>query len=386
MNKNTTVLNNLLSHFPRSDFEKAVKEHGGDKGVRTLGCLEFFKGLLFGQVTQAFSVREIESSLQVNASKLYHCGMKPISRSTLCDALEKRDCQIFEKTFYALVSKAQQLSARFQKKFKNPLKVIDASTMEVSVNRFPWAKFRTTKGAVKIHVRLNGDAGFPEAVRMTNGAVHEVNQMSVLSQEKQCIYVLDRGYVDFKRLHGIHLNQSFFVTRMKENCHYDLVGARSYSQTGPIRFDSLVRLSGDQSSKDYPDDLRRIEYHDSETNLDYVFMTNAFDLPAQEIADIYKARWQIELFFKWMKQNLKIKTFWGTSSNAVYTQLWVALITYLLLWISKVENSITPTIQRILQAMKTAIFANTTISQLFEPPPKHTKEPDTQLCFQGLTN
>jgi Transposase DDE domain/Domain of unknown function (DUF4372) len=384
--KATTVLSNLLSHFPRSEFENAVRKHGSDKGVRVLSSFDLFKTLLYGQITSAFSVREIESSLSAHASTLYHNGMKPVSRSTLCDALEKRSPAVFEDTFQALVARARMVAGNAKKRFKNPLRIIDASTIELCLARFDWAKFRSTKGAVKVHLRLDGDHFFPDQVQMTSGAVHEVKQMAGLSRESGNIYVMDRGYVDFKKLYGINLAGSIFVTRMKENCQYDQTKPRWFSAKEPVRFDQEIRLSSENGAKDYPEVLRRITYHDDETGKDYAFMTNDLDRPAQEIADIYKARWQVELFFKWIKQNLKIKTFWGTSQNAVFTQIWVALIVFMLLWISKVVDALQASPQRILQLLKTSLLIRRSIADLLlRPSPPGGPDP-CQLTLQGLRN
>jgi len=386
MKNPTTVLGNLLSHFPRSEFEKAVQELDGNKGVRSFSSFDMFKTLLYGQVTGAFSVREIESSLAAHGSGLYHAGMKPVRRSTLCDALKKRNPLIFEQAFEALVFKARQLSSKAGRRFKNPLRVIDASTIELCLSRFDWAKFRTTKGAVKLHVGFDGDHCFPQQVRMTTGAVHEVKELSALSQESGMVYVVDRGYVDFKQLHNINLAKSTFVTRMKENCQYDHVRLRSFSQIEPIRFDAEIRLSSEKAKKNYPETIRKVTYHDEETNRDYEFMTNDFELSAQDIADIYKARWQVELFFKWIKQNLRIRTFWGTSRNAVFTQLWVALIVFMLLWISKTIDAVTASPQRILQLLKTLLLAKRSIPDLFRGPSPPEAVDLQQLCLQGFKN
>jgi len=384
--KSSTVLSNLLSHFPRSEFEKAVRKHKSDKGVRVLSSFDLFKTLLYGQITSAFSVREIESSLSAHAAQLYHTGMKPVSRSTLCDALEKRSPAVFEDTFQALVAKARILSGKAKKRFKNPLKIIDASTIELCLARFDWAKFRSTKGAVKVHLRLDGDHFFPDQVQMTSGAIHEVKKMADLSQEPGNIYVMDRGYVDFKRLYDINLAGSVFVTRMKGNCQYDQTRARSFSAKEPVRFDEEIRLASENGAKDYPEVLRRITYHDDETGKDYAFMTNDLDRPAQEIADIYKARWQVELFFKWIKQNLKIKTFWGTSQNAVFTQIWVALIVFMLLWISKVVDALAASPQRILQLLKTSLLTRRSIADLLLRPSPPGRPDPYQLSLGGLRN
>jgi hypothetical protein len=384
MSHTTTILGNLLSHLERSDFEKAVCEHLGDKRIRTLSTFDLLKTLVYGQLTSAYSVREIESSLAINHTKLYHCGLKSVKRSTLCDALEKRDHHIFEIAFNSLSTKAKLVAGTSGRRFKNPLKIIDATTIELCLERFNWAKFRTTKGAVKLHLKLDGDFLYPEQATITTGSVHEVNEMASLCQKQQEIYVMDRGYVDYNRLYSIELSSSYFVTRMKSNCDYGVEKKLFSSKTGAIRYDGIIRLNSKNGRESYPKPIRKICYHDEEYDRNYVFITNNFELSAQEISDIYKSRWQVELFFKWIKQNLKIKTFWGTSKNAVFIQIWVALIVALLIWIHKVLEGISVSAQRIIQAMKTTIFTRGTIRELFYK----EKEPEipisTQLCFQGF--
>ncbi len=384
MKNPTTVLSNLLSHFPRSEFDKSVRDLKADHRVRTFKSFDLLKVLIYGQVTHAFSVREIEGSLAAHGTGLYHAGMKPVKRSTLCDALDKRDPGIFEQAFNALVSKARVLSANSGLRFKNPLRVIDATTIELCLSRFDWAKFRSTKGAVKLHVALNGDHCFPEQVRMTTGSVHEVNEMTELTLGPGKMNVLDRGYVDFKRLHKINLAGSYFVTRMKGNCQWDLVKPISFSDQGAVKFDAVVRFSSQKAKEKYPNDIRQVTYHDAESDRSYDFMTNDFTSSAQEIADVYKARWQVELFFKWIKQNLKIKTFWGTSRNAVFTQLWVALIVFMLLWIVKHTNKLVATPQRILQLLKTTLLKRRSIEELFEEPDPPDKVDSKQLELKEL--
>jgi len=386
MSNNTTVLGNLLSHLERSDFERAVREYTGDRRVRTLSTFDLLKTLIFGQVTSAYSVREIESTLAVNSSKLYHCGLKLVKRSTLCDALEKRDHRIFETTFNSLVAKANQITCKKGRRFKNPLKIIDASTIDLCLDRFNWAKFRATKGAVKLHLKLDGDMLYPEQVTLTTGDIHEVNEMASLCKKKGDIYVMDRGYIDYKRLYDIELAEAFFVTRMKSNCDYELVKKLFSSKTGSIRYDGIIRLRSKKSAENYPKIIRKVRFHDDEEGREYVFITNNFDLSAQEIADIYKSRWQIELFFKWIKQNLKIKTFWGTSKNAVFIQIWVALIVYLLLWLHRNMDGINVSAQRIIQSMKTTILTRGTIRELFVVKHNLNIVLTNQLYFSGLGN
>jgi len=386
MTNHNTILGNLLSHLERSDFEKSVREYDGDKRIRKLSTFNLLKTLIFGQVTSAFSVREIESSLEINTSKLYHCGLKPVRRSTLCDALEKRNHRIFEAAFNGLAATARQLAGSQGRRFKNPLKIIDASTIDLCLDRFDWAKFRTTKGAVKIHLKLDGDTLYPEQAMLTTGAVHEVNEMSGLCNKSGEIYVMDRGYVDYKRLYEIELAESIFVTRMKSNCDFEMEKHLFHSENGPIRYDGIIRLISYRGSKSYPKSMRMVRYHDAEYDRYYVFITNSLTHTAQEIADIYKSRWQVELFFKWIKQNLKIKTFWGTSKNAVFIQIWVALIVSLLLWLHKNIDGIEASGQRIIQAMKTTIFSRKTIRELFIPDKPLEPLSNCQLYFRGFGN
>jgi hypothetical protein len=385
MKKYTTVMADLLSIFPRSEFEDAISDFSGDRRTRTLGCFDLLKSLLYGQVIGAFSVREIESSLAINATRLYHCGMKPVRRSTLCDAMGCRDPRIFERAFEGLVGKANRLSSEQKLRFKNPLKIIDATTIDVCLNRFEWAKFRTTKGAIKLHVAINGDGCFPEQVHLTNGDVHEVGELSSMHFARGDIVVMDRGYLDYNRLRHMDLREVCFVTRLKSNSDVEIVTTIAQSTTEAVRGDYRIKLRGIKSRESYSAQLRMVAYHDEEHDRDYRFVTNNFELAAQEIADIYKARWQIELFFKWIKQNLKIKTFWGTSQNAVRIQIWAALILYLLLWIKKAMDGIGVSLQRLLQILKTTILGKGTMDDLFRMP---CAPPDSllsdQLLFEAL--
>jgi len=384
MSNNTTVLANLLSHLDRSDFESSVLEFKGDFKTKTLSTFNVLKTLIYGQVTSSFSVREIESSMTANSSKLYHCGLSPVKRSTLCDALKNRDYRIFERTFASLADKAKIIAGNKGKRFKNPLKIIDASTIDLCLSKFDWAKFRTTKGAVKLHLKLDGDSLFPEQAILTTGSVHEVTQMSKLCYKAGEIYVFDRGYVDYKRLYDIEIAKSFFVTRMKINGQHEIVECFYKSKTGAIRLDASIKLTTKKGAKDYPSVLRIVCYHDDENDRDYTFLTNNFDLSAQEIADIYKSRWQVELFFKWIKQNLKIKTFWGTSKNAVFIQIWTALIVSLLLWIHKALSNLEVSSQRILQILKTTILTKNSIIGLFDSNGPPAAVVSDQLYFEGF--
>jgi hypothetical protein len=384
MTKHTTVLASLLRYLSRSDFENAVEAHKTDKGVRRMSTWDYFKIMIYGQLSRCFSVREIGDSMAANAKSLYHAGLKPAKRSTLCDAMEKRSHKVFQTVFHTVVGKAQQLAGRMRKKFNDPLRIIDSTMLSLCLSKCPWAVFKQAKGAAKIHLKLDGDSLTPLDACLTNGKVHDVKKILWLCDESEVIYVLDRGYVDYKSLYNLELNDSIFVTRMKSNGTYKRVRILNYDDNVNIISDMIIELTGNVTRKQYPKPLRKIKYHDPETNRIYEFITNDLEREAQEVADIYKERWQIELFFKWMKQNLNIKTFWGTSENAVYTQIWIALIVSVLLWICKTLDGITDTASQLLHKMKTTLLTRQSILELCSnrPPPK--KPPSLQLALEGF--
>ena len=333
MTKYTTVFGDLLRHFSRSDFEAAVLGYKADFKVRVLSCYELLKAMIYGQVSGCFSVREIEASMKANRNRLYHAGIKtPIKRSTFCDALEKKQHRIFQSAFHAMTEKAQKIAGRMKKKFHDPLRIIDASIISLCINRFDWAKYRKTKGAVKLHLNFDGDKLMPYDAVLTEGKVHEAQKMLHLCHESGVLYVMDRGFMDYKSLYSIELQGSIFVTRVKENIAYKRVHINPHAKDGPILSDVLIELTGPMTKAYYPALMRKIKYYDEETKKIYEFLTNDLKREAQEIAAIYKERWEVELFFKWIKQHLKVKSFWGTSMNAVYSQIWVALILTILLW------------------------------------------------------
>ena len=357
MTKYTTVFGNLLRHFSRSDFDTAVSGYNADYRTRVLSCYDLFKTMLYGQVSGCFSVREIEASMNANGNRLYHTGLKkPVKRSTFCDALEKRRSDIFESAFHAMTVKAQKTADMKNKKFKDPLRIIDATVIPLNINRYDWAKYRKTKGAIKLHLNLDGDNFMPYDAVFTDGKKHEAKQMQHLCQESGVIYVMDRGYVDYKSLHCIEIQGSIFVTRVKDNASYKRIHINPHNKDESIKSDVLIELIGPVVKNDYPEPLRKIKYYDEKTNKTYEFLTNDLKRDALEIAEIYKERWEVELFFKWIKQNLKIKSFWGTSMNAVYSQIWVALILTILLWINKIINGIDISIHKILIMIRSTLF------------------------------
>ena len=362
MTKHTTVFGDLLRYFSRSDFDKAVKDHNGDFRVRTLYCYDVFKTMLYGQVSECFSVREIEASMKANMNRLYHTGLKQgIKRSTFCDALEKRPHEMYKSVFYAMVDRAQGIAGKMKKKFTDPLRIIDATVISLCLKRFNWAKYRKSKGAVKLHLNLDGDNLILFDAYLTDGKVHEARQMSNLCQEEGVIYAMDRGYVDYKSLYSIELQNSIFVSRVKSNSAYKRIHNNPRTLDGPILSDVLIELTGPVTKKHYPAPLRKIKYRDSETGKVYEFLTNDMKREAEEIAAIYKERWEVELFFKWIKQHLKVKSFWGTSMNAVYSQIWVALILTILLWINRTLNGLSASAYKLLIMMKSTLLTKNSL-------------------------
>jgi len=385
MTKYTTVFNSLLRPLSRSDFQSAVKELKGDFKVRHFTCYDLFKSMLYGLLAGCFSVREIETSMNVNNNRLYHSGLKAIKRSTFCDALEKRGHEVFQKVFNNMVEKAQGIGSRLHKKFKDPLRIIDATVISLCLKRFDWAKYRTAKGAVKLHLNLDGDKNIPFEACLTVGKIHDVKELGNLAQESGVIYTMDRGYVDYKSLYSIELAGSIFVTRMKSNGVHKRIKNNPRDKEGPVLSDVLIELTGTQTKKNYPKPLRKVKYYDSESKKTYEFITNDLERSAVEIAMIYKERWEVELFFKWIKQHLKIKSFWGTSENAVYTQIWVALILTILLWIIKTVDGIQKSAHELLITIKAALLTkNSLVGLCTNIPMPEIPDDSYQPLLQGV--
>jgi hypothetical protein len=351
----------MLRPLSRSEFENAVSGYKGDFRIRVMSCWDVFKTMVYAFIANCFSVREIEASMRANGSRLYHAGLKQIKRSTFCDALEKRRHDIFRSVFHMLVGKAQAISGRMKKKFKDPLRITDATIISVCLARIDWAKYRKAKGAVKLHLNLDGDTCIPYNAYVTPGKVHEVNVMESLTEETGVIYVLDRGYVDYNSLYSIELRGSVFVTRMKSNGAFKRIHNNTHKEEGPVQSDVLIELTGTAAKSAYPKPLRKIKYKDPETKKVYEFLTNDLGREAEEIAEIYKERWEVELFFKWIKQHLKIKSFWGTSINAVYSQIWVALILTILLWINRTVDGITASPYELMILMKSTLLTKNSL-------------------------
>jgi hypothetical protein len=384
MTKHTTVFASLLRHLSRSDFESAISGYKADFKTRRLRCWDLFKSMIYAQISGCFSVREIEASMRASGNRLYHAGLKPVKRSTFCDALEKRQNGIFQSVFHDVVDKAQRIAGRAKKKFKDPLRIIDTSLIPLCIKCFDWAKYRTTKGAVKLHLSLDGDNRIPFDTCLTNGKAHEAGQMQRLCQESGVIYVMDRGFIDYKALYAVEKQGSFFITRVKSNMKYKRIKNNWHADDGKVVSDVQIELTGLVTKGYYPKVLRKVKYRDPDTYKVYEFLTNDLEREAGEIAAIYKERWEVELFFKWIKQHLKIKSFWGTSENAVYSQIWVALILTVLLWIAKTLDGIASSAYELLIMMKATLLTKNSLTGLCTniPPPPSARE--VQPVLEGF--
>lgn len=339
MRKLETIFGELLKLVPRYQFEKAVQQYQGDRYVKSYTTWHQYITILFSQIKQKDSIRDIVTGWDAFESRWYHLGMPAIYRSTFSDANNKRDYQIFESLFYHLLSRCRDYTPKHRFKFNNPLFSLDASVIDLCLSVFPWAKFRKTKGAIKMHCLYDHSGALPSFVTVTDGKKHDVTvaKKSELPLSPDSIVSIDRAYIDYKWLNSLDENGVWFVTRAKSNIDYVVTGQHPVSGKG-VRKDRTILLDGPRTRNYYQKELRLIEFYDEETKKHLTFLTNNRKLAASTIAAIYKSRWQIELFFKWIKQNLKIKSFLGTSKNAVLTQIWVAMSYYLLLTYIKYQT------------------------------------------------
>lgn len=369
MNKGKYIFAQLISLLDHNEFNKCVERYQGNHRVRQFSCWHQFLCLAFGQLTHRESLRDLVTCLQAHQSKLYHLGLtKGVSRSTLADANEQRDWRIYADFAQVLIQKARALQGTSVDldgiTLDNQLYALDATTIDLCLDVFWWAKFRKHKGAIKLHTLLDIRCQIPCFVHITDGLVHDVNILDILKFETDAFYIMDRAYLDWARLFSIHSAEAFFVTRAKKNFAFIRQSSNSTDRTTGIICDQLVYLKNLDAINAYPQKLRRIKYHDKELKKTFVFITNHLDASALEIALLYKNRWQIELFFKWIKQHLRVKTFWGETANAVKSQIWVAVCSYVLVAILK-ENLKTPqTMNEILQILSVSIFDKTPVNQL----------------------
>lgn len=381
MAHNNTVFSQLLKFIPRHEFESLAKGHHKGRKLRKMTHWGQFVAMGLAQLSGRSSLRDIVSNISAQTGKLYHLGISKISRTSLARVNEQQPYTLYEALFNKLLSRCQGLAPRHGFRFKNKLYSLDASTIDLSLSVFPWAKFRTTKGAVKLHVGIDHSGFLPTFMTVTDGKVHDVTVGRTLKLPKQSIVVFDRGYTDYKWYNSLNDNDIFFVTRQKTNASYHVIERHSISKKCGLTCDQTIKIKGSKAS-DCPIPLRRIGYKDPETGQRYVFLTNNFKLAAKTIADIYKARWQIELFFKWIKQNLKIKTFLGTSKNAVLTQIWIAMCIYLLLAYLKFCNKFSQSLQQILRLLQLNLFDRRCLILLLKGDPPVPPDLNSQNQFQ----
>jgi transposase len=360
----------LMDFLPWSTFTRIVARYDGDARVRTLYCSEQYRAMAFAQLTYRESLRDIEVCLSAQAAKLYHMGFRePVRRSTLADANETRDWRIYAEFAHRLIAQARKLYAdeSLGVELTNTVYALDSTTIDLCLSLFPWAHFRSTKAAVKMHTLLDLRGNIPSFIHISDGKLHDVHALDLLLPEAGAIYVMDRGYVDFTRLYVLHRAGAFFVTRAKSNLDAHRVYSAPNDRASGIIADQTIALDGKATSKDYPDHLRRVRFKDPESEKTLVFLTNQFALPAASICALYKSRWQVELFFKWIKQHLRIKRFYGTSDNAVKTQIWIAVSVYVLVAIVKKRLALEASLYTLLQIFSVTLFEKMPMPQaLFE--------------------
>jgi len=360
-----TLFAQVMEFVPWTSFARIVHRYSGNAGARTLSCAEQFRAMAFAQLTWRESLRDIEASLSANATKLYAMGFRSaIKRSTLADANESRDWRIWSDLATVLIRRARKLyaSESLGVDLDNTVYALDSSTVDLCLSLFDWAPFRSTKAAIKLHTLLDLRGAIPAFIHISDGKLHDVNVLDMLALEAGAFYVMDRGYVDFSRLYTLHQAGAFFVTRAKSPMDARRVYSAAVDRATGVICDQRVMLNGYYSAKKYPEHLRRIRFKDAESGRTLVFLTNNTALPALTICALYKSRWQVELFFKWIKQHLRIKHFLGTSENAVKTQVWCAVATYVLIAIVKKELQLDASLYTCLQILSVSVFEKTQIS------------------------
>jgi hypothetical protein len=369
MHVGRTVFAQVMEHFPAYEFQKCVARYDGDFGKRSFSCLDQFLCLGFAQLTYRESLRDIEACLRSVQGKLYHMGFRGrISRSTLADANESIDWRIYADFAQVLIATARPMYAEESLGFDldGTVYALDSTTIDLCLSVFPWARFQSTKGAVKMHTLLDLRGSIPTFIEVSDGKLHDVNILDEILPEAGSFYVMDRGYLDFERLYGLHRCGAFFVTRTKAGVLLRRRYSRDVDKTTGLRSDHTVMLASAASMKNYPDPLRRVRFFDLEQRRWLIFLTNNFDLPALTIARLYKSRWKIELFFKWIKQHLRIKAFYGNSENAVKTQIWIAIAVYVLVALVKKRLALDATLYQILQVLSVTLFEKTPIPRAFD--------------------
>lgn len=383
MNTGRTVFSQLMDFVPFHKFCQCVERYRGDYKVKTFSCWEQFLCMSFAQLTYRESLRDIQECLRAVGQKLYHMGIRGnVARNTLANANQIRDWRIYADFAQELIQMARRLyiNENFGMELKQTVYALDATVIDLCLSLFPWARFRERKGAVKLHTLLDLRGSIPSLIIVTHGKVHEVNILDELFIEAGAIYIMDRGYLDFARLYKIQTSSAFFIIRAKSNFHFRCVHSMTVEKSIGVECDQIVTLQGFYTKRDFPERLRRIRYFDAITNRRLVFLTNNFHLPAQTIAELYRCRWQVELFFKWIKQHLRIKAFYGTSENAVKTQIWTAVSVYVLVAIIKKQLNLSASLYTILQILSITLLEKTPILQVLTN--LYPAMQDTEVCNQ----
>ena len=391
MHQGKFIFAQLVEFIYRHDFDRCVKRRNGDSKVRQLTCRDQFLAMMFGQLTNLKSLSGIVSCLNAHSKKLYHLGFK-INRfvlSTLTRANENRDWRIYRDLAQLLIEQARKLYAQdndFGLELKNSVYVLDSTIIELCLSTFKWAYFELGKSAVKIHTQLNLRGNIPSFFLITEAKTHDINFLDLLEIEQGAFYIMDRGYVDFERLYAINSQNAFFIIRAKGSLSFQKLYSRKVDKANGLRCDQIIKLKHFYSKKYYPEKLRRIKYYDIETNKYYVYLTNNFDLDAKVVADLYKRRWQIELFFKWIKQHLRIEVFWGYSFNAVKTQICIAICTFLIVAIAKKQLKVKLDLYEILQILSVSQFDKTPINTLLSEVDLQNivDQPQKQQCLWDI--
>lgn len=361
------IFSQVMDYMPIHTFHRCVARYQGDRNVRSFTCLDQYLCMAFAQLTYRESLRDIEACLRAQQQKLYHMGIRgTVAKSNLADANEQRAWRIYADLAHSLIATARTLYSNepLGIDLQQTVYALDATTIDLCLSMFPWAPFRQSKAAIKLHTLLDLRGNIPTFIYISDGTVHDVNILDSLPIEPGAFYLMDRGYLDYARLHAISLAAGFFVTRSKSNLRCRRIYSHQIDRATGLRYDQTIMLTGFYSLKDYPSKLRRVKYYDADTNKTLIFLTNNFSLPALTIAQLYRCRWQVELFFKWIKQNLRIKNFYGTSENAVKTQIWIAVSVYVLVAILKKRLNIPASLYTILQILSVSVFEKIPLSQL----------------------
>ena len=386
MNTGKIIFSQVMGHLPLHEFRRCVERYRGHYKVKSFSCLDQYRCMAFAQLTYRESLRDIEACLRAQQAKLYHMGIRgTVSRNTLANANEKRDWRIYADLAQTLIGSARRLYAEddFGVDLADTVYALDATTIDLCLKLFPWAPFQQSKAAIKLHTLLDLRGNIPSFIHITGARWHDSWVLDELTPEPGAFYVMDRGYIDFSRLHRLSRCAAFFVVRARANFRFRRLSSRLVDKETGLRCDQTIVTTGQHSTTDYPDKLRRIKYRDPETGRTFTFLTNNFALPALTVARLYKCRWQVELFFKWIKQHLRIKRFFGNSENAVKTQIWIAVSVYLLVAILKKRLNLDASLYTILQVLSVTTFEKIPLKQALTtaPPSTNSRQTDNQLIL-----